>query len=132
MSGCSGCEHCLRFYQAHRNSVHCRRDPSYTPHPHAPPFLSLSPSLPVPSPNADGAAAAAPAADGAKKEKKEKKEKAPKGDKVAAAAGGSGGGGGGKKEEERGADISRIDLRVGLIKKAWRHPDAERYGTALG
>lgn len=39
-----------------------------------------------------------------------------------AAAGGKGGG----KEPERPADISRIDLRVGVINKAWRHPDAER------
>jgi methionyl-tRNA synthetase len=27
---------------------------------------------------------------------------------------------------DRPVDVSRIDLRVGLIRKAWRHPDAER------
>ena len=32
---------------------------------------------------------------------------------------------GGKKTEERAADLSRLNLRVGLIKKAWRHPDAD-------
>ncbi|PRW21084.1 putative methionine--tRNA ligase [Chlorella sorokiniana] len=65
--------------------------------------------------------AAAKAADGGKADGaaagKGKKEK---GDKAAAAGGGKG-----SKEPERPADISRIDLRVGLIKKAWRHPDAE-------
>lgn len=28
--------------------------------------------------------------------------------------------------DEPPADVSRLDLRVGLITKAWRHPDAER------
>jgi len=57
----------------------------------------------------------------------------------------SGGGGDGKKKKDKDAakqskkgaaaaaaaakdlpvDISRVDLRVGLIKKAWKHPDAE-------
>lgn len=46
--------------------------------------------------------------------------KAAKKDK--AAAGGKGGG----KEPERPVDVGRLDLRVGLINKAWRHPDAER------
>ncbi|GMH39956.1 hypothetical protein BSKO_07860 [Bryopsis sp. KO-2023] len=44
-----------------------------------------------------------------KKEKKEKKEKAaPK-----------------KPAEDRAVDVSRLDLRVGHINKAWRHPDAD-------
>eukprot|EP00955_Chlamydomonas_euryale_P068399 360114-Chlamydomonas_euryale.AAC.5 len=43
------------------------------------------------------------------------------GDKAAAA-----GGKGGKKAEPEGPpDVSRLDLRVGVITKAWRHPDAE-------
>ena len=29
------------------------------------------------------------------------------------------------KEAEGPLDVSRLDIRVGLIKKAWRHPDAE-------
>ena len=33
----------------------------------------------------------------------------------------AGGGGGG----ERAADVSRLDLRVGLIRRAWAHPDAD-------
>ncbi len=39
----------------------------------------------------------------------------------------SGKGGGGKKggAEERPADFSRLHVRVGVINKAWRHPDAE-------
>jgi methionyl-tRNA synthetase len=44
---------------------------------------------------------------------------------AAAAAGGKGGGGGKKKEPEGPVDVSRLDLRVGLIRKAWRHPDAD-------
>ena len=61
------------------------------------------------------ASAAAPAAEAnGKPAKKEKK---------------ADGGAGGKKEkkasDDRPADISRIDLRVGHIRKAWRHPDAE-------
>lgn len=42
----------------------------------------------------------------------------------------AGGGKGGSKEPERPADISRLDLRVGFIRKAWPHPDAERCGPA--
>lgn len=57
------------------------------------------------------------AADGVKSGSKE--EKKAKGEK-AAAAGKVGG-----KKEEREVDISRVDLRVGLIRKAWKHPDAE-------
>eukprot|EP00775_Hariotina_reticulata_P006776 gene6776-6993_t len=30
-----------------------------------------------------------------------------------------------KKEPEGPADISRVDIRVGFINKAWRHPDAD-------
>ncbi len=28
-------------------------------------------------------------------------------------------------EAERPVDISRVDLRVGIIRKAWRHPGAD-------
>lgn len=34
--------------------------------------------------------------------------------------------------EPRPVDISRVDLRVGLIKKAWRHPGAERWAGDAG
>lgn len=34
--------------------------------------------------------------------------------------------------EARPVDISRVDLRVGLINKAWRHPGAERYAGGTG
>lgn len=39
-----------------------------------------------------------------------------------------GGGGGKKKGPPAGApsDVSRIDLRVGQIKRVWNHPDADR------
>lgn len=30
-----------------------------------------------------------------------------------------------KPKEDGPTDVSRLDIRVGLIKKAWRHPDAE-------
>jgi methionyl-tRNA synthetase len=46
------------------------------------------------------------------------------GGKAAAAAGG-----GGKKkaaEPEGPVDVSRLDLRVGVIRRAWKHPDADR------
>jgi hypothetical protein len=62
---------------------------------------------------ADGKAADGKAADG--KAAGGKKEK-----------GAGGGGKGGSKAPERPVDIGRLDLRVGLINKAWRHPDAER------
>jgi methionyl-tRNA synthetase len=44
-----------------------------------------------------------------------------------AAAGSKGGGGGGKKAAapEGPVDVSRLDLRVGVIKRAWKHPDAD-------
>ncbi|WIA39334.1 hypothetical protein OEZ86_005446 [Tetradesmus obliquus] len=67
---------------------------------------------------AEDAAAAAAAAAGGKQ-----------GAAAAAAAGkgSSSSKGGGKKqaEPEGPVDISRIDIRVGLITKAWRHPDAD-------
>ncbi|KAF6255958.1 tRNA synthetases class I (M)-domain-containing protein [Scenedesmus sp. NREL 46B-D3] len=46
---------------------------------------------------------------------------------AAAGKGSSGSKGGGKKqaEPEGPVDISRIDIRVGFITKAWRHPDAD-------
>lgn len=64
---------------------------------------------------ANGGAAAPPAAKGEKKKGDEKKKAdgAKEDGKKPAAA-------------DAPIDISRIDLRVGLIRKAWRHPDAER------
>ncbi|GAB4819697.1 hypothetical protein N2152v2_006743 [Parachlorella kessleri] len=44
---------------------------------------------------------------------------------AAAAAEGGKKGGSGEDGAAAGADVSRVDLRVGLIRKAWRHPDAE-------
>jgi methionyl-tRNA synthetase len=69
----------------------------------------------------DAAAAAAAAAAGGQKGAAGKKGAA------AAGKGSSSGKGGGKKsaEPEGPVDISRIDIRVGLINKAWRHPDAD-------
>ncbi|KAL4436391.1 hypothetical protein ABPG77_009953 [Micractinium sp. CCAP 211/92] len=60
----------------------------------------------------DAKAAAGGAGGAAADGKAAKKEKA---------AGGKGGG----KEPERPVDVGRLDLRVGLINKAWRHLDAE-------
>jgi methionyl-tRNA synthetase len=67
----------------------------------------------------DAAAAAAAAAGGAKGGPGKKGQ--------AAAAAAAAGKGGGKKQAapEGPVDISRIDIRVGLITKAWRHPDAD-------
>ncbi|DBA80051.1 hypothetical protein WJX79_001269 [Trebouxia sp. C0005] len=59
------------------------------------------------------AAGGAPAANGQSPVKKEGKKKD------------GGGSGGSKKADDRPADISRVDLRVGVIKKAWRHPEAD-------
>jgi tRNA-binding EMAP/Myf-like protein len=79
---------------------------------------------------ADAERAAAAAAGGASSSSNSKKSSssaaagAAKG-AAAAAAGGKGGGGGKKKEPEGPVDVSRLDLRVGVIKKAWRHPDAD-------
>lgn len=42
-----------------------------------------------------------------------------------AAAAGSKGAGGKKAEPEGPVDVARLDLRVGVIRKAWRHPDAD-------
>jgi methionyl-tRNA synthetase len=71
----------------------------------------------------DAAAAAAAAAGGAKG------GPGKQGAAAAAAAGKSSSSskGGGKKqaEPEGPVDISRIDIRVGFITKAWRHPDAD-------
>lgn len=65
---------------------------------------------------AGGAGAAAPGGSSSKKG----------GGGAAAAAGSKGGGSkGGKKEPEGPVDVSRLDLRVGLIRKAWKHPDAD-------
>lgn len=78
---------------------------------------------------ADAERAAAAAAGGASSSKKSSSSAAAGGGKGAAAAGSKGGskGGGGKKaaEPEGPVDISRLDLRVGLIRKAWKHPDAD-------
>lgn len=77
------------------------------------------------------AAAAAASADGTATQAASGKEKQNKA-KAAGSGGGKGGGGkGGVKEPERSADISRLDLRVGFITKAWRHPDAERWVAAV-
>ncbi len=46
------------------------------------------------------------------------------GGKGGAAAGGGGDKGGGKAEEGP-VDVGRLDVRVGRITKAWKHPDAE-------
>jgi len=72
------------------------------------------------------AAAAGSAAGSSKKGGSSSSSSATKG-AGAAAAGGKGGGkgSGGKKEPEGPVDVSRLDLRVGLIRKAWRHPDAD-------
>jgi methionyl-tRNA synthetase len=69
--------------------------------------------------SAGGGAAAGAAAAGAAGSKK--------GAAAGAAADSKGKGGGGqkKKEPEGPVDVSRLDLRVGLITKAWRHPDAD-------
>lgn len=96
---------------------------------------------------AAAASSAAPAAANGKAAKGGAKAAAAAGGKAAAggdakaAAGGAGGaaadgkaakkekaasGKGGGKEPERPVDVGRLDLRVGLINKAWRHPDAER------
>ena len=45
---------------------------------------------------------------------------------AAAAAKAKGGGGKKAAAEDKPVDVSRLDLRVGIIRKAWRHPDADR------
>lgn len=79
---------------------------------------------------ADDAAAAAAAADSSGKSAAGaagKKGAAAAGGKATAAAAAAGSKGGGKKQpaKEGPVDITRVDLRVGLIRKAWRHPDAD-------
>ncbi|KAI8463720.1 MAG: tRNA synthetases class I (M)-domain-containing protein [Monoraphidium minutum] len=44
---------------------------------------------------------------------------------AAAAAGGGKKGGGGGDRKDAPVDVSRLDIRVGRIIKAWRHPDAD-------
>ena len=80
--------------------------------------------------NGSATPAAVAGADG-KSVKKQQQQQATKGEAQQKKGGDSGssagkGGGGGKAAAEQPVDISRIDLRVGLIRKAWRHPDAER------
>lgn len=77
------------------------------------------------------AAAAAAASSGSKKTGTASKAAAGKGPTGAAAAAAGAGAkagskGGAKKAEPEGpVDVSRLDLRVGLIRKAWKHPDAD-------
>lgn len=88
------------------------------------------------------AAAVASTADSGKKPKGDKAAKANgsntaaadastavgKGDGGKGAKGGSKGGNagkGGRAKADKPVDVSRIDLRVGFIRKAWKHPDAE-------
>ena len=84
---------------------------------------------------ADRAAAAAAGASSSSSSAASKKAAAGAGGKPGkdgkkgAAAGGAvaaaGGGGKKKAEDDRPADVSRLDIRVGFINKAWRHPDAD-------
>ena len=48
------------------------------------------------------------------------------GKKKGGKGGGGGGGGGGDKKEEGPVDVGRLDMRVGLITTAKKHPDADR------
>ena len=57
-------------------------------------------------------------------DKPEKKEK-PKKEKKVGGGGGGGGGGGKGAEPEAPVDIGRLDLRVGHIRSAKKHPDAD-------
>jgi tRNA-binding EMAP/Myf-like protein len=79
---------------------------------------------------ADAAAAAAAAAAGGGAPSGSSSSSAAGGKAGGSSKGGGGGGGGGgagkkKAEPEGPVDVSRLDLRVGLIRKAWRHPDAD-------
>ena len=38
---------------------------------------------------------------------------------------GEGGGGAGGKGGDKPVDVSRLDMRIGKILKAWKHPDAD-------
>lgn len=76
-------------------------------------------------------AAAAPAAKSAAAAEKKPAAGGKKAVGAAAADGAAGKAAGGKKAaaaaaDSRPADVSRIDLRVGVINKAWRHPEADR------
>ena len=53
-----------------------------------------------------------------KESKSGKKDKAKKNE-------GKGGGGGGAKGGDKPVDVSRLDMRIGKILKAWKHPDAD-------
>ena len=53
------------------------------------------------------------------------------GKKKGGKGGGGGGGGGGDKKEEGPVDVGRLDMRVGLITTAKKHPDADRYGSEV-
>ena len=84
-------------------------------------YLIISPSLHISvilistskHPSTQGAAPAADEKDNAKKEKKEKKEKTPAAAVTVVAA-----------VEE--LDPSKLDIRVGEIKKCWNHEDSEK------
>lgn len=87
------------------------------------------------APDAKKAAAAKGDAAAAGKGKSEKGDKAAKGDAAAAGKGekaAKAGGGGGAKAAAREVDVSLLDIRVALIKKAWRHPDAGGGGGRPG
>lgn len=80
--------------------------------------------------DAAGASAAASGANSGSNKKENGKpdeQKKKDGKKEKATKSGNKSGTGGEKEKASGAaiDISRIDLRVGHIRKAWKHPDAE-------
>jgi len=47
------------------------------------------------------------------------------GGKAAKKAAAGGGKGGAAAAADRPVDVSRLDIRVGIIRRAWRHPDAE-------
>ena len=44
--------------------------------------------------------------------------------------GGGGGGGGGDKKDDGPVDVGRLDMRVGLITTAKKHPDADSLGRS--
>ncbi|XP_053317505.1 aminoacyl tRNA synthase complex-interacting multifunctional protein 1 isoform X2 [Spea bombifrons] len=79
---------------------------------------TVKPSSPAPvkpSPPAQGSSSPAPKAGGEEKKKKEKPEKkGEKKEKKTVAA-----------DEEKPVDVSRLDLRVGCIISAKKHPDAD-------
>lgn len=93
------------------------------PQPSAKPAAgSSAPAAPVkptgnPKPGKGAAAAGDRAANGAASGREHGKTPA---DGVSAPARGAGADGG-----QRAVDVSRLDLRVGLIRRAWEHPDAD-------